>query len=206
MHREALTQEGLKLLPHLCFKGFILGGGTGIAIQIGHRVSEDFDFFSEKEIAGGLLGELEKVFAGFGQSVRPVVNNKDELTVFAGDTKITFLHYPFPTLCAPVLIGESPVFDIKEIAAMKAYALGRRGTMKDYVDLYFILQNGVTLQSIAEFAEKKYGDAFDARLFLEQIVYLEDVEDMPVRFLRKALQKEELRGFFENQVKKFPIS
>ncbi len=47
MHTEALTEKGQHLLPTLLtFTGFYLAGGTALALQIGHRVSVDFDFFS----------------------------------------------------------------------------------------------------------------------------------------------------------------
>jgi hypothetical protein len=50
MHTGALTKEGLHLLPALsAFSGFYLAGGTALALQIGHRVSVDFDFFSPVE-------------------------------------------------------------------------------------------------------------------------------------------------------------
>lgn len=203
MHLEALTPEGSRVFPRLRLLGFILGGGTGLALQLGHRISEDLDFFSEKEIAPGVLDEVEKELAGIGLSARVVVNNKDELTIFAGETKITFLYYSFPTVLPRVFFDDMAVFSVLEIAAMKAYALGRRGTMKDYVDLYFILKGGEALKSVAEVAEKKYGEAFDTRLFLEQLIYLEDVGDMPIRFLRGAVKRKELEQFFEKQVKNF---
>lgn len=205
MHQEALTPEGGKIFERLRPEGFILGGRTGLALQLGHRVSEDFDFFSGKEIAAGLLGETEKCLGEIALPIRVAANNKDELTVFAGETKITFLFYPFPVLLPPVLAGQVPVFCVREIAAMKAYALGRRGTMKDYADLYFILKNGETLKSIAELAAKKYGAVFDTRLFLEQLVYMEDVAEIPMRFLKESVVKSELQRFFEEQVKNFSL-
>lgn len=205
MKQEAFTPEGGKIFEHLHPDGFILGGGTGLALQIGHRISEDFDFFSGKEVAASLLGEMEEDLKELGLPLRPAVNNKDELTFFAGETKITFLYYPFPVLFPTVTVGGVSVFSIREIAAMKAYALGRRSTMKDYVDLYFILSGGESLESVVELAEKKYGDVFNTRLFLEQIIYLENLEEAPIRFLKEPVSRKKLQNFFEELVKKFPV-
>jgi len=205
MHQEALTSESRKVFEHLRPRGFILGGGTGLALQLGHRVSDDFDYFSEKVIPRSLAGRIEKDIAALGLRARPTVNNKDELTILAGDIKFTLLCYPFPTLLPTVTLGSVPAFSVREAAAMKAYTLGRRGTMKDYVDLYFILKSGDTLDSIADLARKKFDEGFDTRLFLEQLVYLDDVEEAPIRFLRDTATKKDLQTFFEEQVRNFPV-
>lgn len=165
MHQEVLTNEAGKLLPQLkFFNEFYLAGGTALALQIGHRISVDFDFFSAKELKKDLLSEIEKFFGG--------ANN----------------------------------IKTKEIAAMKAYTIGRRGAFKDYVDLYFILlDNFETMRGIVENAEKKYGDAFNSRLFLEQLVYFEDIKDTDIRFLRERVSVDELRSFFEERAREIRI-
>lgn len=97
MHSEALTDDGAKMFPALAaFEGFYLAGGTALALQIGHRVSIDFDLFTEKPIDRLLLPKVKRVFSG--ALVQPVVNNPDELTAFVGNVKATFLRYPFPLI------------------------------------------------------------------------------------------------------------
>ena len=92
---------------------------------------------------------------------------------------------------------------IEEIAAMKAYALGRRPILKDYVDLYYILKEKyVILEEIIKLSQKKYKGEFNPRLFLEQLIYLEDVGDMQIDFLKKAVGKQEMENFFRDEVKK----
>jgi hypothetical protein len=93
-----------------------------------------------------------------------------------------------------------------EIATMKAYALGRRATLKDYVDLYFFLKKKVgTLKNLIRLCEKKYEEEFDRRLFLEQLIYSKDVEAMEIRFLKNKVKKEEIEKFFEKEVEKLKI-
>ena len=67
------------------------------------------------------------------------VNNPDELTVFINGVKITFLRYPFSLQNKLIDYNGIKLMNAKEIAATKAYTVGRRGTIKDYVDLYFII-------------------------------------------------------------------
>lgn len=204
MHTEALTESAKVLLPRFKnLEGFYLAGGTALALQLGHRVSVDFDFFSSNEIAHDLLQSIEELFAGFSQRI--LVNNKSELTFIVGETKITFLHYPFPLLYSLVEWDGIKLASVEEIAAMKAYTIGRRGTFKDYVDLYYILQSGIIIDSIIHDAEKKYQDAFNARLFLEQLVYFADIADTDIRFIKPAISPKEIESFFEAEIKKIEL-
>lgn len=93
---------------------------------------------------------------------------------------------------------------IKEIAATKAYTIGRRGSLKDYVDLDAVLRGRyATLGEIIRLAERKYGPAFHARLFLEQLLYLRDVPETPLVMLKgRTPSKAALLARFKNQVKR----
>lgn len=202
MYPEALPDKGKRLLVYLKqFKDFYLAGGTAVALQIGHRISVDFDLFSKKEIAKSLLARVEKVLTNIRVTVS--VNNSDDLTLFAEDTKITFLYYPFPTIRPCVKYEGITVLSLKELAVTKAYTIGRRGSFKDYVDLYYLLtEKHTSIKEILSIAERKYHDNFNSRLFLEQLIYLEDITDTNIIFLKKGVNKEVIKGFFEKEVKK----
>jgi hypothetical protein len=202
MHQEALTKEGLKLFPKLkAFSDFYMAGGTALALQIGHRVSIDFDFFYPFDILKGLLGEVKKIF--LKEKISPLINNADELTVLINGVKVTFLKYPFPIINKLVKNNGLKMLDIAELAATKAYTIGRRGSLKDYVDIFFIISGGfIGLDGIIELAEKKYGHEFNSRLFLEQLVYLNDVEEEKLLFLKKTVNKKQLENFFIKEVRK----
>lgn len=208
MHLEALTTKGKELFPKLAvFEGFYLAGGTALALQIGHRISVDFDLFTEEKIKKTLLKKAEEVF--YPAHLEIIVNNSGELTLFADGVKITFLAYPFSVALPLLESGENitRLLSVKEIAATKAYTVGRRGELKDYVDLFFILKDKhATLAEVFELAEKKYGEAFDTRLFLEQLLYLEDVEDANLKFLKDSINREEVQKFFEEQVRGVKIT
>ncbi len=200
MHLEALSDKGKGILSALKnLNDFYLAGGTALALQIGHRKSVDFDFFSEKEIKEDLFDKVRSMFSQ--HSVSLSVNNPDELTIFIDGIKTTFLKYPFPLLLKLVDYEGIKLLGIKEIAATKAYTIGRRGSYKDYVDLYFVmLEKYSDLNEIIELAEAKYGDIFNARLFLEQLVYLEDVKDTEIMFLKQAVGKKEIEDFFRGAI------
>lgn len=204
MHHEALTDNGKEIFPKLSeFNDFYLAGGTALALQIGHRVSVDFDFFSDEKITKTLLPSVERLFEG--RTVDVVVNHTDELGVRVSGVNITFLHYPFP-LVYPLVEGELPLLSVPEIAVTKAYTIGRRGELKDYVDLYFcIKERHVSLEEVIDKAGEKYADAFNDRLFLEQLAYFDDLEETPLEFLKEPIGINELAAFFDREIRSLDV-
>ncbi len=202
---------------------FYLAGGTSLALQMGHRRSLDLDFFqksSDERIAfNRITRELKRLF---GESqLKLSLKQIDQAVWNIAGTKVTFLAYPFPLLY-PLVEGESisPVLTgvylagPQEIAAMKAYVLGRRTTFRDYVDLYFLLRNGlVDLAGLIQDARRKFilsGEAiFSTKLFLEQLTYTEDVDDKEVALNligESQLSPDVIQEFFRQQVRSFLAS
>jgi len=201
-------------------KSFYLAGGTGLALQLGHRRSLDLDFFQK--------GEKEKIpFQKINNEIKLSFGEKDaKLELRQTDqavweiqgVKVTFLAYPFP-LVGPLVDGSSLAPGLKgiflaaprEIALMKAYTIGRRATFRDYVDLFFLLKKGlVTLEEIICLAAEKFtigGErVFSARLFLEQLVYTKDIEDKEIAvnlILKEQVSSGEVEDFLKAQVRRF---
>jgi len=205
MFLKALKSEQQKIFERLKhFPEFYLAGGTALALQIGHRISVDFDFFSEKEISPGLLDKLRKIFKDF--KVEAVINHSEQLSVNVNKIKIDFVKYNFPPLMDLSEFWGIKFLSIPEIAAAKAYTIGRRITFKDYIDLYFILRGKfVFLQNLIAICKKKYKDEFNERLFLEQLISLEEAEETPIEFLRKPITKRTMAEFFKKEIKKLKI-
>lgn len=169
-----------------------------MAMQIGHRISVDLDFFSENPIKKTLLAEIEKIFG----EVIPLIKTKDELTVIAQEVKITFLHYPF-SLISPLQPDKIvPLASVRDIASMKAYALGRRQSLKDYVDLYEIFSRKLfNLQETITDAKHKYRESFNDRLFLEQLLYIDDLDNEPIEWVGESVSRENIREFFATLIR-----
>jgi len=205
MHLEVLNLETKKVFTKLRnFPEFYLAGGTALALQIGHRISIDFDLFSEKEISKTLLSKIRKIFQGYKIDIR--VNHSEELTIYLNEHKVTFVRYPYPIILNIVDLEGIKILSALEIAASKAYVLGRRASYKDYVDLYFILRDKCcSLEDIIKIAQKKYKDEFDPRLFLEQLIYLEDIRDLDIQFIKKPVTKNQIREFFEQEIRKIKL-
>lgn len=213
IHLGVLDKERQELLEKLAaflrdFAGgktlFILGGGTALSLQIAHRKSFDFDFFSQSGIAKNLLEKLSKTIpiADISQ------DSPDELTFFTkSGIKVTFLHYPFAhTHGLKTLENGLQLFSIKDIAIKKAYTIGRRGEYRDYFDLYSILKNVyMSLPELIAETKKIYGSVFEEKIFLEQLVYFGDLLNFDiVPANSNPLPKpEEVKRFLEKLVKDY---
>lgn len=202
MHYEALTQETKRIWDKCGFlrDDFYLAGGTALALQMGHRVSVDLDFFSSNPIKKTLLVKIEEKLG----SVSVLVNTKNELTVAVNGVKMTFLYYPFILKYKTVETDIVPLASIADIASIKAYTIGRRRSFKDYVDIYSILSRKyVTLNTMISDAKEKYGQAFNDRLFCEQLVSPDDLDDENIIWLEKEQSKADMQVFSQKKVKEF---
>ena len=172
MHLEILSNEQLELLPILApFKReYYLVGGTAIALHIGHRESIDFDLFKTSSIRKkDLYSKLKNLdykvsFADYNQ-----------VNMNAKGVKITFFSFPYkvPVTCELNKALKFP--DLLTLAAMKAFALGRRAKWKDYVDLYFILKFHFTLKEVSQKAKEIFKDEFIEKQFIAQLGYFSGI-------------------------------
>lgn len=174
MRKEILTKKQTELLPLVkAFnKDFGLVGGTAIALHLGHRRSIDFDLFTDKEFHNK---RIKRTIAKFYKSGKIIMDRTGEYTVIIKGVKITFFSFPFKIDFSEQLNHIVKLPDLLTLAAMKAYAMGRRPKWKDYVDLYFIIKYHFTIKDISRRADKIFGDEFNEKLFRTQLVYFEDI-------------------------------
>lgn len=179
----------------------VMAGGTALAFQLRHRRSYDFDIFTPKNIPLDLSWEAKKIF---GKKIKVIQESENELTFFAHPkVKVTFFYYPFKPLFKIIKTSSISIFDWRDIAADKAYTLGRRPIWRDYIDTFFIIRNDHGLKKIISDAQKKFEGLFSEKLFLEQLIYLGDLQDFKIDFLGKSFQPEEIKKFFEQEVKRY---
>jgi len=174
MHTEILSSEQIGLLPVLKLfrKEFYLVGGTAIALQFGHRRSIDFDLFTPKPFGSR---RVLNVLAKAGKTVTVTRRVSEQLNLSVDNVKMTFFEYPYP-VDAAVRDETFRMPDLLSLAAMKAFALGRRSKWKDYVDLFFLLRGRFSLSEISDRAETVFGEEFSAKLFRSQLAYHKDID------------------------------
>ncbi len=89
---------------------------------------------------------------------------------------MTFFQYPFEITATKQPLVPFKIPTLLDLAAMKAYALGRRSKWKDYVDLYFILTHHFSLQQICDRVVQIFGELFSEKMFRVQLSYYDDVD------------------------------
>lgn len=181
LHLEILDEDRVEALEKLAIfcDDFVLAGGTALALQIGHRKSYDFDFFSKNPIPENLIIKIKNIF----NIEKPSLDNADELSLQTKNKiKLSFVYYPFPVFDKFLTMDNGlKIFPLLQIAAQKAYVAGRRAEYRDIFDIYSILKmTDFTLKEIINETEKVFGDLFNSKLFLEQLVFFDDFLDMEI--------------------------
>lgn len=157
-----------------------LVGGTSLALQYGHRQSVDLDFF-------GCLPEDKDVLIDAVKRVGGVTvlnRSKSILQMVMNQVKVDFVDYSRYSWIGEPINGDGFVLaSDKDIAAMKVNAIIGRGTRKDFIDLYALLQH-YSLPEIMDFYRQKYPEFSEYRALLS-MTYFEDAEmqDMPLMFI-----------------------
>ncbi len=174
MHKEILDNNQLSLLDLVKSfrREFYLVGGTAIALHIGHRRSIDFDLFKATPFqAKKILNKIQD------QGHRYLVTRSvsGQLNLIISNVKFTFFEYPFIIEASEDFEKKIKLPTLLDLAAMKAFALGRRSKWKDYVDLYFILKNHFTFNEISTRAEELFDQQFSGKLFRGQLSYFDDI-------------------------------
>jgi len=205
MHQEVLKSKQKEIFKKIkYFSDFYLVGGTALALQIGHRVSEDFDFFRNKELDKKFISKIYQVFRDY--NIKFSLRHSEQMNFEVDSVKFNFVKYPYSLIFKLKKIRNIRLASVQEIALMKAFTLGRRATLKDYVDLYFILKEKImSLDKILKGCEKKYKNEFNDRLFLEELTYLEDVGASGIEFLKKPVTKIQMLKFFEKEISKIKL-
>jgi len=195
-HQEVLLKVGKAL------KNFRLSGGTALMLQIRHRLSKDLDFLTNKPLN---FEKIEKDVAKAIQKIPKVVHaSSDQVNMLIGDVNVSFVYYPFETLDTRLIEKDLSVTKIRDIASEKAYAIGRRAIWRDYVDLYFVISKGyMGIEEIIRDCERRYGEAFSNKLFLNQLIYFEDLKIEAITFIERSVETKDIMIFFEKLVREF---
>ena len=177
---ESHTLELLKsLMAEPLFASLRLVGGTSLALQYGHRSSVDLDFFGEITADDE---DIKGVLRKFGSLL--VLKESKNIKVYQLDgIKIDIVNYSYAWIDDAIVEDGIVLASPQDIAAMKINAIEGRGTKKDFIDIYFLLQH-YTLKEILEFYKEKYPEYSIFRALMS-LTYFEDAETqiMPRMFV-----------------------
>lgn len=210
MEQNGLTQKQkfiFQLLAHDDFftSTFYLTGGTALsAFYLHHRESEDLDFFSEKsftqEFIESKLSVLGKTH-NFTFTIRQIENVTNYILIFTDkeELKVDFVSYPHRRLFEGIKVGNFTIDSKNDIAINKMLTIMQRTTSKDFVDLYFLLQE-YSLWDLINGLERKFNIETDQFILASDFAKVEQIDVLPK--MLKSLTLGELQAFFREEAKK----
>ncbi|MDZ4228551.1 MAG: nucleotidyl transferase AbiEii/AbiGii toxin family protein [Candidatus Levybacteria bacterium] len=193
------TIRALKLVSNISIvKKSYLAGGTALALQIGHRISVDFDFFTplvfdEKTLSGELsrLPEYKETGMAWRTVWGKIVN-----------TKFSLFYYQYPLIKKTIPFEGIQMLSKEDIAAMKIHAMEDRGTKRDFIDLYFLTKE-FTMEQMLTFYDQKYGTLEDHLYsILRSMNYFvdADIDRMPEMLIK--IDWEKVKEYFKKETRR----
>ena len=199
LHYETIIPETHSLLEKLSTLPVLedarLVEGTALALQLGHRTSVDLDFFgrinADSEDLRDILREVGRV---------EVASVSKNINIFwINGVKVDMVNYPYPWLDLPIVEDGVRLASLNDIAAMKISAIVNRGTKKDFIDLYTLLQH-FALDEILDMYSRKYSDG-SLFIVMKSLTYFDDAETDPMPNVLNDTTWETVKDFLRKVVR-----
>jgi Nucleotidyl transferase AbiEii toxin, Type IV TA system len=155
-----------------------LGGGTAVALHLGHRRSIDFDWFTE-----GSTLDVERTIERLTALGDFTLDQREQGTVIGSirGVRVACFEYRYPLL-EPLVVETSwdlRLASLLDLSAMKLLAIAQRGSRKDFVDVHVLLDAGLPLPAMLDAFQRKFGAASRMSV-LRGLVYFDDAEREPL--------------------------
>ncbi len=193
---EPHTLELLRgLMREDLFLPLRLVGGTSLALQYGHRQSVDLDFFGSCELENEDVKEILRKYGTL-----KVIKETPKIKIYVvDDIKVDFVTYAYPWIDESVTDDGLRLASDRDIAAMKINAIEGRGTKKDFIDIYFLLQR-YSLDEILRFYSDKYPENSVFRALMS-LCYFEDADAQISPKMFVDVSWEDIKSSISKQVK-----
>ena len=181
-------------------KDFALAGGTSLALQLGHRISIDLDFFTREVFDS--LELLEKLEADYELSNVTTAKNSLSLYIFFNkkNIKVEFLRHNYKQLNNFLINNDISLYSIEDIAAMKLNAIANRGAKKDFFDIYELLKTYPITDLLDLFKEKYVSQ--NAFTVIKSLNYFIDADKEPDPMNLKTVSWNQVKERIKSEVNK----
>jgi hypothetical protein len=196
-HGEVLPELQRRVLAALgrgaTREGFYLGGGTAIALHLGHRQSVDFDWFTPAALDDPL--ELADRIRSGGVALEATRVEPGTLHDRLLGVPSSFFRYGYPLLRPAVPWPEfsCELASLEDLACMKLVAVAQRGARKDLLDVFAIGRDRIPLALMLELYRQKYGIR-DVGHVLAGLSYFDDAEREPVPVMLVPMEWAEVKA------------
>lgn len=195
---ERTTLELLKKLQNMLeFTNLRLVGGTSLALQLGHRSSIDLDLFGKIDFESyNILPKLNKI------GKVNIIKQSKNINIFLIDgVKVDIVNYFYKWLDNPIIEDGIVLSTKKDIAAMKLAAITGRGTKKDFIDLFFLL-NYYSITEMLNFYKEKYPDGSEF-MVIKSLTYFIDAEDNEMPYMFEQIEWQEVKEKIKQEIVKY---
>ena len=207
MHKKCFPKKGWEVLSSIkditAKHHAVLAGGTALALQLGHRESADLDFFTTSAFSvDSIISAIRKT--GFDFSI--LDEGEGHLYAAIGGIKFSIFRYDYPFLEKPLSYEGVGIAHILDIADMKIIAISQRGTRRDFIDIYFILQD-MPFHKIARHMVLRFGrDRVNPIIIGKSLMYFERADKDPdPKYISEKVEWGKIRTFFQKHAKQFTL-
>ena len=195
---DVKTLEFLRKIQGIpVFSRLRLVGGTSLALQIGHRKSVDLDLFGEIFDDGF---SISKELNALGNVIQ--LKKSENINMYSiNNIKVDIVNYPYKWIDEKIVHDGIILAGKKDIAAMKLAAVTGRGTKKDFIDIFFLLQN-FTIEDLLFFYNSKYDDGSEF-MVLKSLIYFEDADEDETPFMLVPIDWQQIKSSIKTTVEKY---
>jgi predicted nucleotidyltransferase component of viral defense system len=186
LHLRTIEPRTLELLKSLLKEPFLannfLVGGTSLALQMGHRFSIDLDLFTHDAFeADPLLEALRSKF-----KVQPLTVTDTIFIAVVEGIKVDCVHFKYPFSFPVIQEDGVRMADARDIAPMKLDAVTKRGSKKDFYDMYYLFEQFTPIQ-VLEWYNNMFQHSTSFHV-IRSLTYFEDAEETedPIVFDKKV--------------------
>ncbi len=185
---------------------FYFTGGTALSsVYLNHRLSEDLDFFSQEKFD---TLPIINLIAEWGEkhNFKTTIEDKEVVKIFnlqfsdGERLKVDFGYYPYKRLKKGKSIDSLEIDSLLDIAVNKLQTIRQRSEVKDFVDLYYLLQT-FTIWDLMEGTRVKFRMEIDPYLVAIDCLKVEGFENLPV--MLKPFSLDQLKKFYKELAKRF---
>lgn len=176
--------------------GFYLAVGTALALQLGHRKSDDIDLFSQTPFnSEDILQAIAELHG------RVLVQEEKTVHALIEGVKASFIFYPYKLLSPLTIIEGLNVAGIEDIACMKAVAISQRAEKKDFFDMYELLKIFKPTELKEMFLEKYGHERINCYHILRSFFFFEDADASPDPVSYRGVIWDDVKNFFRDKEK-----
>lgn len=171
-----LLLKRLQALDEL--RNTVLVEGTALALRIGYRHSIDIDLFGEVD-----MNDIEQALRDQHFTDFEIISNSKSIKQYVIEgIKVDIVNYKYKWIKPNVEIEGVKFASLEDIAAMKVSAITGRGSRKDFIDIYFLL-NIFTFEDMIGFYVAKYPESSLFMVYKSLTYFVDaDKQDMPKMF------------------------